>query len=85
MLPSFVAVSNTKARAMDVVKKGNERVLRARLADAQFFFQEDQKVPLEKRVEKLKGVIFQAKLGTSYEKVTQDSGLGRGIGRGAGT
>jgi len=69
LLPSFVAVSNTKASAMDVVKKGNERVLRARLADAQFFFQEDQKVSLEKRVEKLKGVTFQAKLGTSFEKV----------------
>jgi glycyl-tRNA synthetase beta chain len=69
LLPSFVAVSNIKARAMDVVKKGNERVLRARLADAQFFFQEDQKITLERRVEKLQGVIFQAKLGTSYEKV----------------
>jgi len=69
LLPSFVAVSNIKARDMDIVKKGNERVLRARLADAQFFFQEDQKIALEKRVEKLKGVIFQAKLGTSYEKV----------------
>jgi glycyl-tRNA synthetase beta chain len=69
LLPSFVAVSNIKARAMAVVKKGNERVLRARLADARFFFQEDQKRPLEERMEKLKGVIFQAKLGTSYEKV----------------
>ncbi|MCJ7665057.1 MAG: glycine--tRNA ligase subunit beta, partial [Desulfobacterales bacterium] len=69
LLPCFVAVSNIKARAMAVVKKGYERVLRARLADAQFFFQEDQKRPLEERVEKLKGVIFQAKLGTSYEKV----------------
>jgi glycyl-tRNA synthetase beta chain len=75
LLPSFVAVSNTKARDMDVVKKGNERVLRARLADAQFFFREDQGVPLEKRVERLKGVIFQAKLGTSYEKVTRIQGL----------
>jgi glycyl-tRNA synthetase beta chain len=69
LLPSFIAVSNTHAQNMEVVKKGNERVLRARLADAQFFFQEDQKVSLENRVEKLKVVIFQAKLGTSYEKV----------------
>jgi glycyl-tRNA synthetase beta chain len=75
LLPSFVAVSNTKAQDMEVVQKGNERVLRARLADAQFFFQEDQKIPLEKRVEKLKGVIFQAKLGTSYEKVMRIQGL----------
>ncbi len=69
LVPYFVAVSNTTPRDMDVVRQGNERVLRARLADAQFFFQEDQKVSLEERVEELKGVIFQAKLGTSYEKV----------------
>jgi glycyl-tRNA synthetase beta chain len=69
LLPSFVAVSNTTAHDMAVVRRGNERVLRARLADARFFFQEDQKVPLEKRVEELQGVIFQAALGTSYEKV----------------
>jgi len=75
LLPCFVAVSNIKARAMAVVKKGNERVLRARLADARFFFQEDQKRTLEERVEKLKGVIFQAKLGTSYEKVMRIQAL----------
>lgn len=69
LLPYFVAVSNTAARDIEVVRAGNERVLRARLADAQFFFQEDQKVPLEERVDQLKGVIFQTKLGTSYEKV----------------
>jgi glycyl-tRNA synthetase beta chain len=71
LLPCFVAVSNIKAHAMEVVKKGNERVLRARLADARFFFQEDQKLTLAERVEKLKGIIFQAKLGTSYEKVVR--------------
>ena len=65
----FVAVSNAKARDMRIIRQGNERVLRARLADAQFFFAEDQKVTLEKRVEELKDVIFQTKLGTSYEKV----------------
>jgi glycyl-tRNA synthetase beta chain len=75
LLPSFIAVSNIKARDMTVVKKGNERVLRARLADAQFFFQEDQKITLEKRVEKLKGVVFQTKLGTSYEKVMRIQAL----------
>jgi glycyl-tRNA synthetase beta chain len=75
LLPSFVAVSNTRAQDMEVVKKGNERVLRARLADAQFFFQEDQKRTLEKQVDDLKGVIFQAKLGTSYEKVMRIQGL----------
>jgi len=49
--------------------QGNEKVLRARLSDAAYFFQEDLKVPLEKRVEQLRKVVFQAKLGTSYEKM----------------
>jgi glycyl-tRNA synthetase beta chain len=75
LLASFVAVSNTRPRTIEVVRKGNERVLRARLADARFFFQEDQKITLEGHVEKLKGVIFQAKLGTSYEKVMRIQGL----------
>ena len=69
LLPHFIAVSNTNAKDMDVVKKGNERVLRARLSDARFFYEEDRKVPLEDRVERLKGIVFQAKLGTSYEKM----------------
>jgi len=69
LLPYFLAVSNLKARDMGVIQRGNERVLKARLADAQFFFQEDQKRPLEARVEDLKQVVFQEKLGTSYEKV----------------
>jgi len=69
LLPYFIAVSNTKARDMEVVARGNEKVLRARLADAQFFFEEDLKIPLERRVESLKKVVFHTLLGTSYEKV----------------
>ena len=49
--------------------KGNEKVLRARLSDAAFFFEDDLKIPLDSRVEQLKKVVFQAKLGTSYEKM----------------
>ena len=75
LLPVFVAINNTKAQDMRVITKGHERVLRARLADAQFFFQEDQKRTLEERLQELKGVIFQAKLGTSYEKVERIQGL----------
>ncbi len=71
LLPYFIAVSNTRARNLDVVAKGNERVLRARLADAAFFFEEDKKVPLEDRVESLKKVVFHTLLGTSYKKVTR--------------
>lgn len=75
LLPHFVAVSNTLARDMGVVRRGNERVLKARLEDARFFYQEDLKVPLRDRVERLKGVIFQAKLGTLYDKVERLVGL----------
>ena len=69
LLPYFIAVSNTKPRDLSVVARGNERVLAARLADAQFFFEEDRKVPLENRVESLKKVIFHTLLGTSHKKV----------------
>lgn len=69
LLPCFIAVSNTKPRDENIVIQGNERVLHARLADAQFFFEEDKKTPLENRVESLKKVVFHTLLGTSYEKV----------------
>ncbi|HBJ74537.1 MAG TPA: glycine--tRNA ligase subunit beta [Syntrophaceae bacterium] len=69
LLPYFIAVSNTRARDLDVVARGNERVLQARLADASFFFEEDKKIPLENRVESLKKVVFHTLLGTSHKKV----------------
>jgi len=69
LLPVFITINNTLTEAPSVVVKGNERVLRARLSDARFFFEEDKKVPLEARVESLKSVVYQAKLGTSYEKM----------------
>jgi len=69
LLPYFIAVSNTRPRDVSVVASGNERVLRARLADASFFFEEDKKVPLETRVESLKKVVFHTLLGTSHKKV----------------
>jgi glycyl-tRNA synthetase beta chain len=69
LLPCFIAVSNTRARNPEVVARGNERVLQARLADASFFFEEDKKIPLESRVESLKKVVFHTLLGTSHKKV----------------
>ncbi|MDY7031223.1 MAG: glycine--tRNA ligase subunit beta [Thermodesulfobacteriota bacterium] len=69
LLPHFITVNNTAVTEPEVVVKGNERVLRARLADAEFFFEEDQKTPLYNRVSLLKNVIFQSELGTLYEKV----------------
>ena len=69
LLPRFITVANTRAEDPAVVVRGNERVLRARLSDAMFFWKEDQKEKLESRLEALKNVVYQAKLGTSYEKV----------------
>ncbi len=69
LLPYFLFVSNIRPKDWKGVVMGNERVLRARLSDASYFFQEDLKISLEKRVEQLKRVVYQAKLGTSYEKV----------------
>ncbi len=69
LMPGFITVNNTLTENPDVVVKGNERVLRARLSDARFFFEEDKKVPLSQRVEALKSVVYQQKLGTSHEKM----------------
>ena len=68
LLPNFIAVRNGDSNRIDLVKAGNEKVLRARLADALFFYHEDTKKPLESFVDKLQTVVFQAKLGTVYDK-----------------
>jgi glycyl-tRNA synthetase beta chain len=69
LLPRFIAVNNTRVKDKEKVIKGHEKVLRARLSDARFFFREDLKEPLGNKVEALKGVVFHSRLGTSYEKV----------------
>ncbi len=69
LLPYFVTISNTAARDMSVVRQGNEKVIRARLADARFFFEEDKKVPLPDHLEGLRQVVFHTLLGASYDKV----------------
>ena len=81
LLPHFMAVNNTLTRDPDVVRQGHERVIRARLADAMFFFQEDSKTPLAKRVEALKGVVFHSLLGTSYEKMERFRELAGSLSR----
>ena len=68
LLPKFVVVRNG-IESSDFVRKGNEKVLSARLADARFFYQEDLKHPLSDNVEKLKTVVFQKDLGTIYQKI----------------
>ncbi|MFA4915997.1 MAG: glycine--tRNA ligase subunit beta [Syntrophales bacterium] len=69
LMPHFIVINNNVARDQTVVIRGNERVIRARLADAKFFFDEDRKIPLEARVENLKHVVFHTLLGTFYDKV----------------
>ncbi|MGD1153008.1 MAG: glycine--tRNA ligase subunit beta [Syntrophales bacterium] len=71
LLPYFITINNTLARDPQVVARGNEKVIRARLADAKFFFEEDQKTSLDQHFEKLRQVVFHSQLGTSYEKVMQ--------------
>ena len=67
----FVAVNNTRSTRPEVVRSGHERVLRARLADAEFFYREDQKRTMDGMTDELRQVVFQAKLGTSFEKVNR--------------
>ncbi len=69
LLPFFVGVSNNLASNMEVVREGNERVLRARLEDAAFFWSEDLKKPLAANLELLKSVVYQEQLGTLHDKV----------------
>jgi glycyl-tRNA synthetase beta chain len=78
-MPNFVAVNNTKTRDESVVCRGHERVLRARLSDADFFLKEDRKKPLLDRLEDLKQVIYQAQLGTSHAKVMRVEALAESI------
>lgn len=68
LMAKFITVRNGGSEHIDIVRHGNERVLRARLADAKFFYEEDKKVPLAARVEKLKTIVFQEGLGTLYDK-----------------
>jgi glycyl-tRNA synthetase beta chain len=66
----FIVVANLEARAKgEAIVAGNERVIRARLADAKFFFEQDRKVMLPDRVPKLKEIVFHEKLGSQYERV----------------
>lgn len=68
LMNKFITVRNGGSEDLDIVAHGNERVLRARLSDAEFFFNEDRKLKLEDRLEKLKTVSFQEGLGNMYDK-----------------
>jgi len=76
LMPCFVAVNNTRTKDMNLVSTGHEWVLRARLSDAQFFYKSDLEYSSKDRVEKLKGVLFQAKLGSMHEKIVRLQKIG---------
>lgn len=68
LMPYFITISNIESIDPDQIKRGNERVIRPRLSDANFFWTQDKKQPLETRLQQLKTVVFQNKLGTVYDK-----------------
>jgi glycyl-tRNA synthetase beta chain len=68
LLPYFITVSNIMSRQPAQVVQGNQRVMRARLADAEFFYELDIKMPLANRVDLLKNILFQKELGSLYDK-----------------
>ncbi|NPV58829.1 MAG: glycine--tRNA ligase subunit beta [Actinobacteria bacterium] len=72
---AFLVVQNGDPAREETIRRGNERVLRARLEDASFFFQEDLRRGLEDRLEDLKAVVWQARLGSLYEKSMRLEGL----------
>jgi glycyl-tRNA synthetase beta chain len=75
LLPRFITVANIQSTDPKFIIEGNEKVVRPRLTDAEFFFKQDQKVKLDTRNERLKTVVFQAQLGTVYEKAERISEL----------
>jgi glycyl-tRNA synthetase beta chain len=77
LAPHFIAVMNTAADPDGLVRRGNERVLRARFNDARFFWTQDQHKPLATRIDDLKNVTFQAKLGSYFEKTERVAQLAR--------
>lgn len=75
LLPRFITVANVVSKDPAQIISGNEKVVRPRLTDAEFFFKQDKKQKLENFNERLKNVVFQAQLGTVYEKAERVSRL----------
>ena len=86
LLPAFITVANIASREPDKVRAGNERVVRPRLADAAFFWEQDRRQPLAARRPGLDAVTFQARLGSLGDKTRRVAGLAAGdrSGRGGG-
>jgi glycyl-tRNA synthetase beta chain len=81
LAPFFVTISNMPGADPTEVRRGNERVIRARLADADFYFREDLRITPEQRVALLAGMVFQERLGTLREKTDRLLGLVEHLGR----
>ncbi|UDL05023.1 glycine--tRNA ligase subunit beta [Marinobacter sp. CA1] len=79
MLPLFITVANLESKDPAQVVSGNEKVIRPRLSDAAFFYETDRKTRLEDRVEQLKPIVFQEKLGSLYDKSVRVAALARKI------
>jgi glycyl-tRNA synthetase beta chain len=75
LLPHFIFVCGTPIKDPKVVVKGNERVIKARFRDAQFFFKEDTKTHLSEKVHKLRSMVFLSEIGTYYDKTERMEGL----------
>ncbi len=68
LLPQFITIANIKSTRPEVIQQGNERVIRPRFEDAEFFWQRDKTQSLESRVDKLNGILFEKKLGSIADK-----------------
>jgi len=79
MLPLFITVANIESKDPSQVISGNEKVIRPRLSDAAFFYETDRKTKLEDRIDALKPIVFQEKLGSIYDKSVRVSALARKI------
>jgi len=79
MLPLFITVANLESKDPSQVISGNEKVIRPRLADAAFFYNTDRKTRLEDRIDRLKPIVFQDKLGSVYDKSVRVAALAKKI------
>jgi len=81
LVPRFLVVSNIETASPQAIIEGNERVLRARLADARFFFDQDRKVRLETRLPRLGSVVYHNKLGTQLDRAARLTNLSEALAR----
>lgn len=85
MLPLFITVANLQSKDPAQVISGNEKVIRPRLSDAAFFYETDRKTRLEDRIDQLKPIVFQDKLGSIYDKSVRVAALAKKIAAAIGS